>query len=361
MTFNIEWGGAKISFDKVVEAIRASNADVVGIQEAEGNLQRLADELGWYFDLQSYVISRFPIIAPPGSDGRYVFVEVEPGRVIVMANIHLPSKNYGPDAVRDGAAPEAVLEIEFSRRLPAARKAIEPLQQFVKGGTPVFISGDFNTPAHTDWTTTTAGTRKYLLYPLNWPVSLALEEAGFRDSWRVVYPDPVRNPGLTWWAARPPLKEYFFDENDSQDRIDFVWFAGAAEVLNSALAGETGGPEVTYGLTPWPSDHRAVVSGFLVEPVRLPELVTTGSRVYRDDAVIDVHSNSAGDTALCVAGADNRVVVAERRVPGGRADWMLPAAVPGPGHYRVRKCDAGKDLRPRQGVLGAFQRCRAGG
>ena len=48
MTFNIEWGGANISFDNVVEAIRLSDADIVGIQEAEGNLPRLAAELGWH-------------------------------------------------------------------------------------------------------------------------------------------------------------------------------------------------------------------------------------------------------------------------------------------------------------------------
>lgn len=42
MSFNIEWGGTHISFENVVEAIRRANADIVGIQEAEGNLQRLA-------------------------------------------------------------------------------------------------------------------------------------------------------------------------------------------------------------------------------------------------------------------------------------------------------------------------------
>ena len=61
MSFNIEWGGTLISFENVLEAIRRSNADIVGIQEAEGNLQRLAYELGWHYDLRNYVISRFPL------------------------------------------------------------------------------------------------------------------------------------------------------------------------------------------------------------------------------------------------------------------------------------------------------------
>jgi hypothetical protein len=42
-----------------------------------GNLQRLAIELGWYFDEQSYVISRFPVLVAPNADGKYVLVEVE--------------------------------------------------------------------------------------------------------------------------------------------------------------------------------------------------------------------------------------------------------------------------------------------
>ena len=102
MSFNIEWGGTHISFDNVVEAIRLAEADIVGIQEAEGNLKRLAVALGWHYDLRNYVISRYPLIDPPGADGRYIYVEVEPGKIVAIANIHLPSDPYGPDAIRDG-------------------------------------------------------------------------------------------------------------------------------------------------------------------------------------------------------------------------------------------------------------------
>ena len=108
MSFNIEWGGAHISFDNVVEVVRRSQADVVGIQEAEGNLPRLATALGWHYNLRQYVISRFPLAEPPGVDGKYLFVEVAPGKMVVLANVHLPSDPYGPDAVRDGATPEEI-------------------------------------------------------------------------------------------------------------------------------------------------------------------------------------------------------------------------------------------------------------
>jgi hypothetical protein len=44
------------------------------------------------------------------------------------------------------------------------------------------------------------------------PVGLAgqrgMEHAGFNDSYRAVHPDPVKDSGLTWPAARPFVKGY---------------------------------------------------------------------------------------------------------------------------------------------------------
>ena len=48
MSFNIWVGGELVNFGKVVEAIQAAEADIVGLQEATGNTRRLADRLGWY-------------------------------------------------------------------------------------------------------------------------------------------------------------------------------------------------------------------------------------------------------------------------------------------------------------------------
>lgn len=344
MSFNIEWGGARVSFANVIEAIRLSGADVVGIQEAEGNLQRLAGALGWQYDLRNYVISRFPLIAPAGSEGRYVYVEVEPGKAVALANIHLPSDPYGPDAVRDGATVEQVLELEKATRLPAIESYIPALQALVNEGIPVFITGDFNAPSHRDWTDATAGSRKFLDYPVAWPVSSTLEAAGFRDSWRTVYPDPLRHPGLTWWAARPPLPEYAPGENDARDRIDFIWSAGNAEAVDSRLAGEQGGPEVSIGLVPWPSDHRAVISDFRVVPANLPGFVTSERRVYRSGDGIELAYNSFSEAVLSVRDLQNGAPVAEERVPAGRGTWSLPPGAVGAGHYEVgmREGEAGE-------------------
>jgi endonuclease/exonuclease/phosphatase family metal-dependent hydrolase len=338
MTFNIEWGGTHIDFSKVVEAIQSSRADVVGIQEAEGNLQRLAAELGWHYNLRNYVVSRFPLVEPPGADGRYVLVEVLPGKVVALANVHLPSDPYGPDEVRDGASAQDVLALERATRLPKITPYLGALTGLAEQGIPVFLSGDFNAPAHTDWTTDMVGVRPFLRYAIDWPVSGAVTAAGLRDSWRSVHPDPKTHPGLTWWAGRPPLQSYAPGEHDAQDRIDFIWYAGPATVLSSEIVGERDGPEVAIEVHPWPSDHRAVVSGFSTEPAAMPALVSTERRIYALDEVVVIIFHGADINSIQVSKfAKTGGLLPTAAVPmnaGGRL--QLPARTLSPGHYSVR-------------------------
>jgi len=150
MTFNIEWGGANISFDNVVEAIRLSAADIVGIQEAEGNLPRLAAELGWHYNLQNYAISKFPILDPPNANRLFVYVEVRPGQVVALANVHLPSAPSGTELIRDGGSLEDVIELENSVRLQALIPFLDVLKPVINNKTQVFLTGDFNAPSHTE-------------------------------------------------------------------------------------------------------------------------------------------------------------------------------------------------------------------
>ncbi len=342
MSFNIEWGGVKISFANAVEAIRLSGADIVGIQEAEGNLKRLAADLDWIYNLRNYVISRFPLIEPPGADGRYVYVEVEPGRIVAIANVHLPSDPYGPDTVRDGATLEEVLELERAVRLPKILPYLETLTPLVEQGIPVFLAGDFNAPAHTDWVPKAVNSRPFLRYSVDWPVSRAIAAAGFRDSWREVHPDPLANPGLTWWAGRPPLEEYSPGANDAEDRIDFLWFAGPVTVHSSEIAGEEGGPEVSISVTPWPSDHRGVVSSFSALPAAMPELITTRYRVYRTGDSIEVTYNFQDQTVLSVVNATVDEPVVSRSVSGTGQNTFASELFTA-GHYRVRVQRPGKE------------------
>ena len=326
MTFNIEWGGTNISFENVVEAIRLSDADIVGIQEAEGNLARLAADLGWHYDLQNYAISRFPILDPPHANRLFVYVEVRPDHVVALANVHLPSDPSGTEFIRDGGLLDQVIELEKAVRLESLKPYLDVLEPVVRNNTPVFLTGDFNAPSHADWVEEMVDTRPFLRYPVDWPVSRAVESAGFKDSWRDVHPNPKTDPGLTWWAGRPPLESYAPGANDPQDRIDFVWFAGSANVLASELIGEPGAENVTLSVSPWPSDHRAVVSTFSVKPAALPRLVSASRRMFdQDDDVVVVYRH-AQDSKVEVNGESRDTV-------SGNGELRFPAGTFPPGHY----------------------------
>ncbi|MDX1499101.1 MAG: endonuclease/exonuclease/phosphatase family protein [Woeseiaceae bacterium] len=353
MTFNIEWGGTGVSFDKVVEAIRVAEADVVGIQEAEGNLERLAGELGWHFDLRNYVVSRFPLLEPPGADGRYVLVETAPGEVFALANLHLPSDPYGPDLVRDGAQLAEVLEVERSARLPALQPWLDAVAPLVAAGMPVVVTGDFNAPPHTDWASAVVGSRPYLRFAVDWPVSRAMEAAGFRDAWRTVHPDVVARPGLTWWAARPPLPDYAPGPGDPEDRIDQVWIAGPVEARDAIIVGETDGPGVALSVSPWPSDHRAVVATLAIEAAAAPALVTTDRRVYAQGVPVRIIGRAGGAGSLAVtirnAASDEELQTATLAGPSWQTSWAPPA----PGHYAAIANAGGTELLREFWVLAA--------
>ena len=61
--------GCPRALHRIADAIRKAGADVVGLQEPERNTAVLAGLLGWYSSPRAHVVSRYPIIEPPGSQG----------------------------------------------------------------------------------------------------------------------------------------------------------------------------------------------------------------------------------------------------------------------------------------------------
>lgn len=342
MTFNIEWGGDNISFDKVVEAIRRSEADIVGIQEAEGNLRRLASDLGWYYNERNYTISRFPLLEQLGAEGHYVLVEVQPGFVVALANTHLPSDPDGIAMIRDGATAAEVLAVERETRLPKIAPYLAKLEPLIEQNIPVFLTGDFNAPAHSDWTDEMVGARPFLLYSMDWPVSRAVVDSGFKDSWRDAHPDPKKEPGLTWWARRPPLASYALDENDPEERIDFVWYAGAADVMSSQIVGEKDMPGVSISVEPWPSDHRGVVSEFSVIPAEMPAIVAVKNRVLQVGEDIQILYRRAPDAKIYIEsfGPKNDPAPLLANKVSGSGQLTISTEGFSPGHYRLTMSSA---------------------
>jgi endonuclease/exonuclease/phosphatase family metal-dependent hydrolase len=329
MTLNIFYGGDEWNLDtwqwcprpagcpetmlEVVRTIRAADPDVVGLQEGTANECRIADMLGWYCLPRLQLISRFPLIDPPGGNGVYAFVELSPGRVVALSNVHLPSDPYGPYWVRDGVPRDEVLELERTLRLPAIRRQLRVLPEVAARGIPVFLTGDFNSPSHLDWTSAVDAVREEVRYPVTWPVSKALADVGFRDSYREVHSDPVDVPGFTW--AQPGTLETV--PNDVWDRIDWVLVQGDATTVASRLVGEVGGPDVDVEVDPYPTDHRGVVSTFRVTPADPGPFAAVGERrVFVGDELSVRHHGVADQVVLVRAGRGPGDAVAARSVVG---------------------------------------------
>lgn len=268
MTFNIWLGGHQVDFGQIAQAIREAQADVIGIQEPRESLPHLAAMLGLHYHTGQNILSRYPILNPPDGSTHYALIEVAPGSVVAVTNVHLRAFPYGPYGLRDGASVPDVLLAEQHHVLEI-RARLETLRNLVGQGVPVFLTGDFNVPSHLDWTEQTAGAwNEPFRQPVPWPVSVRLFEYGFRDTYREMHPDPLHQPGFTWTPGYPVGR---MDEGEVHDRIDFVYAAGPSQTVQSLIVGEAG-PYTDIVVTPWASDHRAVVSRFRVEPVSLDTL-----------------------------------------------------------------------------------------
>jgi hypothetical protein len=223
------------------------------------------------------------------------YVEVARDQVVAVENVHLTCCPYGPNLVKAGKPTEDVIALEERTRLPEAERYARLVSHLLDEDIPVFMTGDFNSPSHLDYS------------DIEWPASKALADAGMRDSYRDAHPDPAETPGITWTAGQPPPR---MRPSETNDRIDWVLAGGASETLSSDVVGESGGPGVGIGIDRWGSDHRAVVSSFSVKPAPAPYLVSADPRVVTQGDRVTIRYALA-------AGAAGRTVGI---IPGGEGD-----------------------------------------
>jgi endonuclease/exonuclease/phosphatase family metal-dependent hydrolase len=376
LSFNIWYGGEQVNFNKVIEAIQKANADIVGLQEPDGNTLRIAALAGYpYADVRRHIISRFPLfdsgvgerteetnppysIAGVDSNAVHAWALVAPGKVIAVANTHLTSDPYGPELVRDGKTIEEVLQNETDTRLPEAQALADGLSGVAKSGAPVFLTGDFNSPSYLDWTEAVMKMRPAVKFPVEWPVSKLMTDSGFTDSYRAAHPDPVKNPGLTWTAGYP---NPYVRETETHDRIDFIWAANA-QTVSSEIMGEKDNPEVAIAVVPWPSDHRAVVSTFTVTPMDAPALIAVEPApvVSGQTFIIRVNSLAHANWSAVVVprGGDpakDGVTGIKDVAPGDRPSIKLSTMGLDPGRYDAVMLDGeGKEAaRNRFSIVSA--------
>ena len=257
LSFNI-WVNGGRSLSNCVEVIRAAGADIVGLQECNAaTAQTVATNLGFHVapDNGASIVSRFRILTNIAAiGGRGVTIELTPGQRVHLFNCHLTPYPYGPYDLRDGKTQSFVIDQEHSTRMPALKKLLSAMAPYVAGAEPCFLTGDFNAPSHFD----------YAAFP--WPTSIACTNAGLSDSYFVAHPNNRKfpglftfdEPGITWTPVTNEEPKGVFD------RIDFVYFSegdGVAVKNATELDGRN-------SFNPWPSDHRAVLSSFVLSPRR---------------------------------------------------------------------------------------------
>ena len=271
MTYNL-WVGGTTS--KNLAAIIKSGADVLGLQETNGQAARHAESLGWHA-LQSggstAVLSKYPIIetyTAGAGVGARIRISTDPFQEIVVWSCHLTAFPYGPyDGCFDGASEASILGNEtVSGRLPQVQTILTAMEGQLGNAdqVPVFLVGDFNTPSHLDWTEATAAS--HCDYAINWPVTLAVAAADLTDAYRVVHPDPAVRPGNTW-SPIVSLRDNTGLTPEPQDRIDMIHYKGADVEVQSAEVYVLPGPledMPNHGGNAWGSDHASVVATFML-------------------------------------------------------------------------------------------------
>lgn len=279
MSFNLWHGGdaGKQPLEQTAKVIREARADIVGLQETAGvasnnqrpdNSKKIAEILGWHhFDQggRTGVVSRFPII---GSTPRKwgVKIETRSGEYVWLFNAHFAHAPYQPYQLlgipySSGAflstASEAIAAAQKARGEQVTRMLAE-VSTATNQRDPVFVTGDFNEPSHLDWTAAVAAAKRCPL-EVAWPTTKAVMDAGFTDGIRQLHPDPLKSPCYTW----TPITS-IHDPKDHHDRIDFVFSRGTKVSLKSAeIVGEKK-ENADIVVTPYPSDHRAVVVEVLI-------------------------------------------------------------------------------------------------
>lgn len=300
-------------YDAIVDEIARLKPDFVTFSEVRNYHQtRFCDRIvaslrekgQTYYSFYSYdsgLLSRYPItdsltVFPEKDDhgSIYKMTTSFKGHKIAVYTAHLDYLNDAYYNVRgyDGstwkkipvpATVREVLEVnDRSLRDDAIRMFIEAARKDIAEETIVLLGGDFNEPSHLDWIRSTKDLYDHHGLIVPWTVPLLLDNAGFTDAYRAVYPDVLTHPGFTFPADNkdiPVQKLTWAPDADERERIDYVFFYPSEnlKVRDAVIFGPQGSicksrriKENTRDkfITPsgvWPTDHKGVLVTFEIK------------------------------------------------------------------------------------------------
>lgn len=265
MVWNIWHGGRRygkhVGLKRVIETIKNSQPDVVGLIETYGSGEIIADSLGYHFYLISSnlsIMSRFPInetikaFRPFNFGGTVLDIGNNKELTVLNTWLHyLPG--YSSNVEKKDMTSLELIKAEGKTRHDEVEQILKEIKPITKNSheSPIIMFGDFNVGSHLDWIDETK--KIHYDYTIKWPVSLAMEKSGFIDSYRELHINPLLDPGLTW----TPRAATSSTKYGLRDRIDYIYYKGGLKPIESKV--------IDYHPIMFPSDHAAVLTVFEVE------------------------------------------------------------------------------------------------
>ena len=276
--------------EKALAIIRSVEPDIVLLQESydiDGDRPRLgewlAGELGW--NQHQAESTHLCVLTPMELETTFfhsawhgvgALLRDSEQRELLAWSTWIDSRAFLGYELRDNPdmSDETLLAAEDQRssRLQQTKAIIAHLQEAgqLASKVPLLVGGDWNTPSHLDWTKD--ATRVYKnRRDLALPVSTAMAVAGFTDTFRMVHPNPVQHPGITW----SPM---FRGPNDGEEgaeqafhRIDRLYLKNPANAVDGWSLRPVAGAVLPLvwedDLIPieqrmFPSDHGALLMDF---------------------------------------------------------------------------------------------------
>ncbi|RZT95949.1 endonuclease/exonuclease/phosphatase family protein [Ancylomarina subtilis] len=312
LQFNIWQEGTVVTggFDAIVDEIVRTDAQLVAFSEVRNYnnsnfIERIIKELDFrglkFYGDKTYdsgLISRYPIetcsaLYPVKNDhGSITKARINiDGNIVAFYSAHLDYLNcsyYMPRGYSGNTweeLPEPTTDVaellavsRASKRDDAIKVFIEDAKKEMAIGNQVIIGGDFNEPSHRDWIAENSDLYDHNGVVIEWECTKLLEEAGFIDTYRQQYPDPVKNPGFTYPSYNPQIpinKLTWAPKSDERERIDFIFYnkSSQLELKDVVIVGPDASivksemfvedkDVFSQPAKVWPSDHKAVLAVF---------------------------------------------------------------------------------------------------